>query len=170
MTMDEGGVIWITGLSGSGKSALARHVVATLRERADVALFLDGDALRSALSATDFDVEARQRLSLQYARLAWLLAGQGAVVVVATISLFHAAHDLNRSQGGRYLEVIVHAGESLRRARAGDQRTGPRVGREIPAEWPRAPHLELRNDADPRTLHALATQVVDAFRDVAVHS
>jgi len=41
-----GNIIWITGLSGAGKSTLGREVVAMLRNKGDVVVYLDGDQLR----------------------------------------------------------------------------------------------------------------------------
>lgn len=46
-----GGTVWFTGLSGAGKSTLAERLVATLRERGERVELLDGDELRTSLSA-----------------------------------------------------------------------------------------------------------------------
>lgn len=155
-----GGVVWITGLSGSGKSALARRVVAALRGGGRCAVLLDGDQLRAALAQPGHDLAARTQLAMQYVELAWLLATQGLVVVVATVSLLHAVHARNRSHEGRYLEVLLETEEAIRAARCGDRGGGPRVGVEIAPQFPRAPHLVLRNDAQPATLDALAERIV----------
>ena len=148
----QSGVIWITGLSGVGKSALAERVVATLRQRSIAAILLDGDALREVLGEPGLDQDTREQLAFRYARLAWLFANQGLIVVVATISLRHAVHAFNREQSGRYLEVLVDADPVLRSARSRDRIGGPRVGTEIEAEFPLQPHLRLTNDASALTL------------------
>ena len=89
-----GRVIWITGLSGSGKTTLAK----ALQKELPGSILLDGDELREALGSANhgFDVESRKKLAKTYARLAGLLARQGFIVLVATISLFHDLHAWNR--------------------------------------------------------------------------
>src|SRR5580700_9784200 len=83
-------VFWITGLSGAGKTTLARELCNRLRDAGHPVFFLDGDALRSAI-AEDLGHSAgdRRRSAMRNARLCRLLAEQGAYVVCATISLFH---------------------------------------------------------------------------------
>ena len=108
----EGLVIWITGLSGSGKSTLSQHVVSQLREKDDLAIFLDGDELREVLGdsnsgANSHGRAARLLLAFRYGLLAQLLCSQGFTVVVATISLFREVHEWNRRNIPNYFEVYL---------------------------------------------------------------
>jgi cytidine diphosphoramidate kinase len=161
--MQVGGVIWITGLSGTGKTSLALRVAERLRSCSESVIVLDGDALREVLGESGMESSVREELALRYSRLAWLVAGQGFIAVVATISLLHSVHDYNRRQPGRYLEVLLDVPEDLRQGRSGDRKGGPRVGVEIDAEMPLAPHLKLSNNANPDTLDKLAHRVVAAY-------
>jgi adenylylsulfate kinase-like enzyme len=159
-----GGLIWITGLPGVGKSALAGEVVRRLRASGRAVVVLDGDTLREVLDANRHDPAARLALGLTYSRLAAWLAGQGIVVVAAVVALFHAVHAANRAGPQPLLEVWLRAPETLRRARAGDRdAAGPRVGVDLPAEWPLQPHLVLDNDDRAETLARLAEAVVAAW-------
>lgn len=164
------GVIWITGLSGVGKSALAAALANRLRQDGAAVVVLDGDALRAALETDGhaYDRASRRRLAEQYARLAHLVAAQEVVVVAAVIALFHGVQALNRellhASGARYLEVWLRAPEELRRARArGELAAGERVGREIAPEFPLAAHLLLDNDDREPTLRALVERVRSAW-------
>lgn len=154
--------VWITGLSGVGKSALAERVAMRLRADGAAVLWLDGDALRAAIAPdAGFDRDARHRLAWTYHRLAALALSQRIGVVVSAIALFHDVHAANRRLGARYIEVLVRSPEPLRRERSkatGAQ--GPQVGADVAAELPRSPHLVLDNDADS-DLDVLARQVVD---------
>lgn len=144
-----GRVIWITGLSGAGKTTLAR---ALLRELPG-AVLLDGDELREVLGAADsgFDPASRRKLALTYARLAGLLARQGLAVIVATISLFHEVHAWNRRNLPGYLEVFLDVPHEVCRRRdakglyaARDAgQAGSMVGSGAAAEFPLSPHLVL---------------------------
>jgi len=161
-----GGVVWITGLPGVGKTTLAAAVCARLRARGAPTVLLDGDAVRAMLGEAGrrFDADSRRGLALVYARIAAWLAGEGVVVVAAVVALFDAAREANRSTGRRYLEVWIRAPEAMRRARAADRSAaGPRVGVELAPEWPRDDHLVLDNDDNPATIEELAGRVLAAW-------
>ena len=117
----KGKVIWITGLSGAGKTTVARQVVEHLRTQKKNVIFLDGDELREVFGATSHNEknhgrEGRINLALQYSRLCGVLASQGFTVVIATISLFREVHDWNRRNLPGYFEVYLKVPlEELRR-------------------------------------------------------
>ena len=140
-----GRVFWITGLSGAGKTTLAK----ALQKAVPGSLLLDGDELREALGSESrgFDAESRRQLALSYARLAGLLARQGATVIVATISLFHELHAWNRANLPGYMEIFLDVPEAVRRRRDPKGLYAANVphmtGREVKAELPLAPHLRL---------------------------
>ena len=58
---EAGRVVWITGLSGAGKSVLAAALVARLRDFDDKILLLDGDELREVFGATSVNVQNYSR-------------------------------------------------------------------------------------------------------------
>jgi adenylylsulfate kinase-like enzyme len=119
--MHKGIVIWITGLSGSGKSSLARLLTLQLRTQGMAVVMLDGDELRDVFGASipntqNHSRQGRLTLALKYARLCLLIAGQGVVVVIATISLFKEVHKWNRANLPGYFEVYLKVPmEELRR-------------------------------------------------------
>ncbi|MFV0421124.1 adenylyl-sulfate kinase [Oleidesulfovibrio sp.] len=146
---NSGSVVWITGLSGAGKTTIARALVA----RMPGAILLDGDELRAVLGAasSSFEYEKRKELAFTYARLCKLLAEQGLTVIIATISLFHDVHAWNRAHLPSYLEVFLDISEEIRQARdpkglyAAAQQGHIRhmAGMETPVETPLAPDLVI---------------------------
>ena len=159
-----GRVFWITGLSGSGKTTLAK----ALQKALPGSLLLDGDELREALGASGqgFDAESRRRLALSYARLAGLLARQGATVIVATISLFHELHAWNRANLPGYVEIFLDVPEEVRRQRDPKGLYAANVrhmaGNEVRAEVPLAPHLRLTGNEDLEAALALVMELAAA--------
>ena len=107
-----GQVIWITGLSGAGKTTLAKEVIQRLQECGSHPILLDGDILRSLLQASE-DVldthsrKARITLALKYAHMCRLLSEQGFIVVIATISMFDELYAWNRENITNYFEVYL---------------------------------------------------------------
>lgn len=107
-----GRTIWVTGLSGAGKTTLSAILVDKLRAVEPKTILLDGDQLRAVL-ATDsrdgshHDRSQRLALAMRYARLCRLLASQGFTVVIATISLFREVQDWNRENQPGYFEIYL---------------------------------------------------------------
>lgn len=119
--MHQGKVIWITGLSGAGKTTLAHETAAHLRAAGKAVVMLDGDELREVFGAVAANIqnhgrEGRLTLAMQYAHLCRVIAAQGLTVVISTISLFREVHAWNRANLPGYFEVYLKVPvEELRR-------------------------------------------------------
>lgn len=145
-----GRVIWITGLSGAGKTTFASTLLPYLPE---TTILLDGDELRAVLgvASSGFDYQSRKQLAFTYARFAQLLAKQGFTVVVATISLFHDLHAWNRENLPNYLEIFLDVPEAIRKARdpkglyqaVAQGKETQMAGSAITVEFPLQPDLKL---------------------------
>jgi len=108
MTHD-GLVLWLTGLSGAGKSTIAERVAADLRRRGRRVEVLDGDAIRENLSkGLGFSKEDRDTNIRRIGYVAELLARNGVVVIVAAISPYRAVRDEVRARIDRFVEIHVH--------------------------------------------------------------
>ena len=107
-----GHVIWITGLSGAGKTTVAEQLTLRIRELGLNPILLDGDVLRDlfkntgAISQT-YNREARIKLALKYAHMCKILSSQGFTVVIATISMFREVYAWNRANLPNYFEVYL---------------------------------------------------------------
>lgn len=83
------GIIWLTGNTGAGKTAIAY----LLKERMN-AIVLDGDELRASISTDlSFSPEDRDQHNMRVARLAKILNAQGNNVVISVIAPFQATRD-----------------------------------------------------------------------------
>lgn len=152
----QGVVIWITGLSGAGKTTLGT----ALQEKLPGSILLDGDALRRVLASeqSGYDAGGRKNLALTYARLARMLALQNFMVIVATISLFHEVHAWNRANLPGYLEVFLDVPASVREARdpkglyAGAKKGSIAnvAGDSVNVEWPLNPDIVLTEKDTPQ--------------------
>ena len=107
MNVKDGGVIWLTGLAGSGKSFLAEGLCERLRTRFSNVIYLDGDELRELLGHFGYDRYGRLEVSFKRSQFARFLVNQGMIVVVSTISLFNEVYEFNRKNLKNYFEVYV---------------------------------------------------------------
>jgi adenylylsulfate kinase-like enzyme/SAM-dependent methyltransferase len=84
-----GGVIWITGLSASGKTTVGRKVKSQLDERGDSTIFLDGDDLRSIFGGKwGYDRDSRLELARIYFRMCNHLSSQGYTVIICAVAMY----------------------------------------------------------------------------------
>ena len=171
VTGGAGAVVWLTGLSGSGKSTVAVAVERELVASGRAAYVLDGDNLRHGLNADlGFSAGDRAENIRRVGEVATLFADAGVVAVVPLISPYRASRDAVRARvegaGLRFIEV--HVATPLEtceqrdpkglyaRARAGEL-TGM-TGIDDPYEQPQDAELVLRpadGDADAQAARVL---------------
>ena len=166
----EGRVLWITGLSGSGKSTIATAAAEQLRAHGERPLVLDGDAVRAAIADSKTGHDATSRLANAYriSRLAQLLAEQGQTVIVPTMSLFHEIHEWNRAHLPNYFETWVDvdwaelcqrdARSLYSRATRGEVKNV--AGFDLEYDRPAQPDLVLNNNPPLRPATELANELL----------
>src|SRR6516164_3948643 len=103
-----GFVVWLTGLSGAGKSTVASLLQAELAERGRHAEVLDGDEVRTNLSkGLGFSKEDRDTNIRRIGYVCKLLARNGVIAISAAISPYREVRDEVRAQHDRFFEVYV---------------------------------------------------------------
>jgi bifunctional enzyme CysN/CysC len=147
-------LVWLTGLSGSGKSAIARALAARLHEAGRLAYVLDGDNLRHGLNRDLGFTEADRVENIRRAgEVGALLVDAGLIVIAAFISPYRAERDAIREglPAGDFVEVFVDTPleECERRdvkglyARARAGKIPNFTGIDSPYEAPMSPELHL---------------------------
>jgi adenylyl-sulfate kinase len=110
MTDDSGFVVWLTGLSGAGKSTVAAKLGPALAERGHRVELLDGDEVRTNLcQGLGFSRADRDTNIARIGYVAGKLAKHGVAVLVAAISPYRQARDQVRAQVDHFVEVHVAA-------------------------------------------------------------
>jgi bifunctional enzyme CysN/CysC len=103
-------VLWFTGLSGSGKSTVAKQLERKLYERGVHTMFLDGDALRHGLNGDlSFSPEDRAENIRRSAEVASIGFSHASVVLCSFISPYRRDRDYARGvvPGGRFFEIYT---------------------------------------------------------------
>ena len=110
MNKDTGFVLWLTGLSGAGKSTIANEIAPRLLERDHRVEVLDGDEVRTNLcQGLGFSRQDRDTNIARIGYVAGKLAKHGVAVVVAAISPYREARDRVRASVSNFVEVHVAA-------------------------------------------------------------
>ncbi|MBZ7939194.1 adenylyl-sulfate kinase [Campylobacter sp. W0014] len=105
--LKNGGVIWLTGLAGSGKSYIAEELCRKLKEKLNNIIYLDGDELRDLLGHYGYEKEGRIEVSLKRSNFAHFLSSQGMIVIVSTISMWDEIYTYNRKRFKNYFEIYI---------------------------------------------------------------
>ncbi len=100
-------VLWLTGLSGSGKSAIAERVCQALEHRGLKVEHLDGDQIRDLFPATGFTRADRDAHVKRVGYLASRLEKHGVFVVASLVSPYAESRDFARRLCRTFVEVYV---------------------------------------------------------------
>lgn len=153
----KGVVIWLTGLSGSGKSTIATELQKELFVRGCQVYILDGDNIRHGLNSDlGFSPADREENIRRIGEVAKLFADAGMIAITSFISPYRQDRDRNRAllKKGEFIEIFVKAPLRIceerdpkglyQKARAG---TIPEfTGISAPYEEPLNPELVIETD------------------------
>lgn len=168
-------VIWITGLSGAGKTTVCKAILRIAKDTIPEMVLLDGDIVRDIFDdQLGFTESDRMRQIKRIQRLARELDAQGLVVLVAAL---YAHPDLlawNRENFENYFEVYLDAPLELvqqrdpkglyAKARAGTM--DHVVGLDIPWHVPSDPRITVRMTG-LETPQAVALQIIEAIPELS---
>ena len=171
----KGMTVWLTGLSGSGKSTVAAEVERRLVASGRPAYLLDGDNLRHGINAgLGFSADDRAENVRRTGEVAKLLADAGVVAIVSLVSPYAADRERVRASHAEsslpFVEVFVDTPLAVceqrdpkgmyAKARAGE--ISNFTGIDDPYEAPESPHLRLRpEDGDAAAQAALVLDLVE---------
>jgi bifunctional enzyme CysN/CysC len=149
--------LWLTGLSGSGKSTVAGELEAELIRLGRPCYLLDGDTVRTGLNRDlGFSADDRKENIRRVAEVARLMNEAGLIVITSFISPFRADRQTAREiiGEGQFLEIFVDAPLAVceqrdprglyRKARAGE--IAQFTGITSPYEPPEKPDVRLATD------------------------
>jgi adenylyl-sulfate kinase len=151
--------IWFTGLPSSGKSTLARLVEARIRDRGFPVVVLDGDEVRTWLTAgLGFSREDREENIRRIAHLAMFENRSGVATITAAISPYQAPREAARALIGKFVEVYVDCPLGVceerdvkglyKKARRGEVQRF--TGVSDPYEPPATPEVVVRTDREDK--------------------
>jgi bifunctional enzyme CysN/CysC len=168
----QSGVVWLTGLSGAGKSTIANLLEKRLYAMGKRTYLLDGDNLRHGLNRDlGFTSEERVENIRRVAEVAKLMADAGLIVITAFISPFHAERSAARElmEPGEFIEVFVDTPLEVaeqrdpkglyRKARRGELKNF--TGIDSPYEVPQNP--DIRVDTTRVSPETAVEQIYDSL-------
>ncbi len=157
LLQQKGALIWMTGLSGSGKSTVAYTLEHALMQQGRLCYVLDGDNIRHGLNKNlGFSAEDRTENIRRIGEVGKLFADTGVITVTAFISPYRADRDIVRELmgEGNFFEIYCEAPLDIceqrdpkglyKKARAGEIKGF--TGIDAPYEAPEKPEMVVRTD------------------------
>lgn len=173
-------VVWLIGLSRSGKTTLSKAVYNKLKPEIPGLVRLDGDLMRELFgNDVDHTVDGRRKNAERLSRFSKFLAEQKIHVIAAVLSIFPEWRKWNRENIPGYAEIYIKASMAVLKNRDRDRLYAPAfegrlknvVGVDIPFPEPENPDLIIENDAETEDFEELSQRIIslrvvrDAIKD-----
>ncbi len=144
----KGILFWITGLSGSGKTTIAKRIIPFIKKKYGPVIHLDGDILRNILNLFGYSFNDRLSNSEKFTRIAKLLTDQGINVIFSIVALMNKPRNWNRKNITNYIEIYIKS--DLKKIIASKKKKIYKsnknlVGLNIKPQFPKKPNIIIDN-------------------------
>ena len=148
--LKKGRLIWITGLSGSGKTQIANKLKTILFKQDNKFIVINGDDLRNIFNLKKYDRNSRINYAKSYCKFCKKLTDQGVNVIFTAVAMFEDIRKWNRKNITNYFEIFIKV--SLDKIKSKNKKNLYKskkinvVGKDIKPEYPKNPDLILNNN------------------------
>ena len=162
-------IFWITGLSGSGKSAIGKKILPKIKQKYGNTILINGDDIRNIFNIKTYDKSFRVKIGKSYFNLCMFLLKQDFNVIFTTVGLWHDLHKYNKLKGkNRYIEIFIDADIKKLVKRKSKffykKKVKNVVGLTIKPEFPKKPTIYIQNNFD-RPISELSKELLIKIND-----
>ena len=150
-----GTLIWITGLSGSGKSEIGKLILPMIKKKIGPTVLINGDDLRDIFKLYGYTKKDRLENAKKFYGLYKLITDQGINVIFCVVSMFDAVRSWNKKFINNYIEIYIKT-ELKKIIQQNKKETYFNnkknvVGIDIKPELPKNPDITITNDFKKNT-------------------
>ena len=147
---NHGILFWITGLSGSGKTRIAKRIVGDIRKNYGRTIVLSGDDIRNIFKLKGYSYEERLNTVFKYCKLAKKITSQNVNVVLAVIGMMEVLRKWNKKNQKNYVEIYIKSDVKkiikAKKKKLYHKKISKVVGVDIKPEFPKKPNIVVIND------------------------
>ena len=159
----KGYLIWITGLSGSGKTSIAKKIFPYVKKKFGPSILINGDDLRSILKIFGYDKKTRFDNGIKFSNLFKLITDQNINIIFAGGGLFHKLRTYNKKNIRNYIEVYIKSEVSTiisKNKKNKVYKLNKNIyGIDIKAELPKNPNIIITNNYD-QSINKLSKKLI----------
>ena len=149
---NKGILFWITGLSGSGKTAIAEKIKGYISNKYGTTVAVSGDNLRKIFNYKKFSKKDRLSYALVYCKFCKCITDNKINIILSTVSLFHKVRKWNRTNISNYMEIYIQSdiNKIIKQKNKFFYKKNYKniIGKDIKPEFPQSPHIIVENNFD----------------------
>ena len=170
---DKGILFWITGLSGSGKSTIAKKIKKKISHLYGPTIELSGNDLRKIFKLNKYTKKARTEYLLKYLHFCKLITNQKINLIFNLIGMYNKARRWNRKNIDNYVEIYIKADIQkiikLKKKEIYKKNRKNIVGLDIKAEFPKKPHITINNNFT-KNIEVLSKELLDKIKGLNIRN
>ena len=143
-------LFWITGLSGSGKTLIAKKIKKNISKNYGPTVVISGDDLRNIFKLKGFNYNDRLKTVEKYCKLSKFFTSQGINVIFAVIGMIDQIRNWNKKNIKNYVEIFIKSEIKTiiknRKKKIYRDFNKNIVGLDIKPELPKKPDIIIRNN------------------------
>lgn len=146
-----GTLFWITGLSGSGKTQLAKKISKKISKSFGPTIVISGDDIRKIFSLNKYEVKDRLKIAKSYGKLAKFITNRKINIIFAVVGMFDEVRKWNRKNIKNYIEIYLKSNLNdiinfNKKKIYQKKETNNIVGLDIKPEIPKKPDIIIINN------------------------
>ena len=166
---NKGILFWITGLSGSGKTAIAEKIKSNISNKYGPTVIVSGDDLRKLFNFKKFSRKDRLAYALVYCKFCKCITDNKINIILSTVSLFHKVRKWNRSNINNYIEIYIQSdiNKIIKQKRKFFYKGNYKniIGKNIKAEYPQSSHITIKNYFN-KSVNVLAKELIKKINKI----
>lgn len=145
-----GTLFWITGLSGSGKTTIAKKIYSRIKRDYGPTIIISGDEIRKIFSLKGYTYNDRLKIVKKYCLLAKHVTQNKVNIIISVIGMIDTLRAWNRKNINNYIEIYIDS--SIRYLKGRNKKklyTNPKesvVGLNVKPEFPKKPDIKINNN------------------------
>ena len=147
---NKGVLFWITGLSGSGKTRIAKKILNQISKRYGPTIYISGDDMRNIFDLKKYTKKARISNAIKFRKFYKFITNQNINVIFAVVSMFDSIRKWNKKNIPNYVEIYIKS-DIKKIIKIGKKNIYKKfnkdiVGLDLLAELPKSPNITVEND------------------------
>jgi|TARA_Y100000294_G_scaffold177545_1_gene203302 adenylylsulfate kinase len=165
----KGILFWVTGLSNSGKSTIAKKITPTINKTFGPSVFISGDDLRNFFNIKGYTRQERLKIGYNYSNFIKFITDQGINVVFAVIGLFDQVRNYNKKNIKNYIEIYIKTDikNIIKFSKKKHYINNNKFiwGIDLKPEFPKKPNIVIKNDFNKST-DKLAKELLSKIKNL----